>query len=99
LGGFYGDQLAKNAKEFLGVLETFPPKRQLELCTVAGEADGGGMAPKTERKALANLKLIGGEVAERCASGVRAGNRSAEETNREAQKEMQERALKNKQKK
>jgi len=89
LGTFYGDLMAKNPQDFLAVLATFPPRRQLYLCTSAGEADGGGMNPKTERRVLSNLKAIGGEVADRCASGVRAGNRSANEANQEEQKGIQ----------
>lgn len=81
LGTFYSEQLEKNPRDFLAVLETFPPKRQLYLCTMAGGTDGGGMSPKTERKVLANLKEIGGEVANRCARGVRAGNRDADNAN------------------
>jgi hypothetical protein len=90
LGTFYSDVLEKNPQDFLAVLATFLPKRQLELCTAAGGTDGGGMAKKTERKVLANLKGIGGEVADRCARGVRAGNRDADEATQEEQKEIQE---------
>jgi hypothetical protein len=81
LGGFYSDMLEKSPKDFLAVLSTFPPKRQLYLCTMAGETDGGGMSPKTERKVLDNLKEIGGDVANQCARGIRAGNRDADKAN------------------
>jgi len=40
------------------------------------------MGTKTEREVLANLMEIGGDVADRCARGVRAGNKSAEDANR-----------------
>ncbi len=63
------------------MLGTFSPRRQMYLCTAAGGTDGGGMGPKTERKVLANLKAVGGEVANRCARGVRAGNQDAEKAN------------------
>jgi hypothetical protein len=81
LGTFYSEQLEKNPRGFLAVLSTFSPQRQLALCTAAGETDGGGMGPKTERKVLANLKEIGGEVAKRCARGVRVGNPDADKAN------------------
>lgn len=89
LGGFYSDQLEQNPREFLAVLAAFTPKKQLDLCIAGGGTDGGGMGPGSEHKVLANLKAIGGEVADRCARGVRAGNRSADEANQEEQKEMQ----------
>jgi len=87
LGTFYSEQLEKNPRDFLAVLETFPPKRQLYLCTMAGGTDGGGMGFKTERKVLANLKVIGGEVANRCARGVRTGNQDADNANSDLQTE------------
>ena len=98
LGEFYGDQLEKNPKDFLAVLATFSPRRQLYLCTMAGVADGGGMNPRTERKVLANLKEIGGDVANRCARGVRAGNQAGDQATQEEQKEIQKEEQ-NKQKK
>jgi hypothetical protein len=81
LGAFFSEQLEKNPRDFLAVLATFSPQRQLYLCTAAGGTDGGGMGPKTERKVLANLNAIGGEVASRCARGVRAGNQEADRAN------------------
>ncbi|MGA2219716.1 MAG: hypothetical protein ABSG51_16620 [Terracidiphilus sp.] len=81
LGTFYSEQLEKNPRGFLAVLSTFSPRRQLVLCTVAGGTDGGGMGPKTEGRVLANLKEIGGEVAQRCARGVRVGNPAADKAN------------------
>jgi hypothetical protein len=87
LGTFYSEQLEKNPRDFLAVLETFPPNRQLYLCTMAGGTDGGGMGPETERKVLANLKVIGGELANRCARGVRAGNQDADNANSDLQTE------------
>jgi hypothetical protein len=81
LGTFYSEQLEKNPGDFLAVLETFSPKRQLYLCAMAGETDGGGMSLKTERKVLTNLREIGGEVANRCARGVREGNQEADRAN------------------
>jgi len=81
LGTFYSEQLEKNPRDFLAVLETFPPKRQLYLCTMAGGTDGGGMSHKSERKVLINLKEIGSNVANRCARGVRAGNQDADRAN------------------
>jgi len=89
LGVFYSDQLEKNPRDFLTALATFPPRRQRDLCIMAGEGDGGGMGPKINRKVLANLKEISGEVADRCTRGVREGNRSAEEADEEEQKEIQ----------
>ncbi len=99
LGGFYGNQLEKNPQDFLAALATFSPRRQLFLCTKAGEADGGGINPKTERKVLTNLKNIGGEVADRCARGVRAGNRAGEQATEEEQKEIQKEAQEKQKKK
>jgi hypothetical protein len=87
LGGFYSDMLEKSPKDFLAELSTFPPERQLYLCTMAGETDGGGMSHKTERKVLHNMEEIGGEVAARCARGVRAGNRDANKANSDLQQE------------
>jgi hypothetical protein len=81
LGTFYSEQLEKNPRDFLAVLATFPPRRQLYLCTAAGGTDGGGMGPETEHKIFASLKAIGGEVASRCARGVRAGNQDADNAN------------------
>jgi hypothetical protein len=81
LGTFYSEELEKHPSEFLSVLATFTPARQLELCTAAGNTDGGGMGPVVERKVLANLGKIGGEVAVRCARGVRQGNKDADEAN------------------
>lgn len=92
LGAFYGDQLEKNPQDFLAVLATFSPRRQLYLCTMAGAADGGGMNPKTERKVLVNLKDIGGDVANRCARGVRSGNQAGDQATQEEQKEIQKEA-------
>lgn len=82
LGSFYSEQLERNPRGFLAALSTFTPRRQLYLCTAAGGTDGGGMGAKTERKVLANLKGIGGDVADRCARGVRAGNKDAEDAGR-----------------
>jgi hypothetical protein len=79
LGTFYADRLEKTPKDFLAALATFPAHRQLELCTAAGGTDGGGMGPKAEHRVLANLNAIGGDVATRCARGVRAGNKDAED--------------------
>jgi len=81
LGTFYSDQLVKNPRDFLTALAMFPRRRQLYLCTAAGGTDGSGMGPSAERRVLANLKKIGGEVASRCARGVRTGNRDADEAN------------------
>jgi hypothetical protein len=92
LGTFYGDLLARNPNDFLAALTTFPVRKQMSLCTAAGEADGGGMNPKTERKVLANLKAIGGELAERCARGVRLGNRYGDEATQQEQQEIQKEA-------
>jgi len=83
LGSFYSDELAKEPEAFLAVLATFSPKRQYELCTAAGGTDGGGMGPAVEKKVLLSLRRIGGEVAMRCARGVRAGNRDAEAANQD----------------
>jgi hypothetical protein len=83
LGTFYSEQLEKNPSEFIAALATFAPRRQMELCTVAGGTDGGGMVPETEHRVLASLKEIGGEVANRCARGVRVGNRDAEAANKD----------------
>jgi hypothetical protein len=81
LGTFYSEQLARNPRDFLAALETFPAKRQLYLCTMAGGTDGGGMGPKPERKVLVNLKEIGGQTAILCARGVRLGNQDANSAN------------------
>jgi len=81
LGTFYSGQLEKDPKDFLAVLATFPPHRQLSLCTAAGGTDGGRMGPERERKVLANLKAIGEEVATRCARGVREGSQDADNAN------------------
>jgi len=59
---------------------------------MAGAADGGGMNPKTERKVLVNLKDIGGDVANRCARGVRSGNQAGDQATQEEQKEIQKEA-------
>lgn len=85
LGSFFSDQLQGYPQDFLNALATFPPEKQLYLCTAAGETDGGGMGEGAERKVLANLKRIGGEVAARCARGVRTGNQSADAANHEEQ--------------
>jgi len=79
-GYFLGNQVEKNPRDFLAALATFSPEKQLMLCTCAGEEDGGGMEPETERKVLANLKNIGGDRANRCARGVRTGNRYGRES-------------------
>jgi hypothetical protein len=81
LGTFYSEQLEKNPRDFLAALAMFPPRKQLYLCTMAGGTDGGGMGPKTEHKVLANLKQVGGDVADRCVRGVRAGNDDANKAN------------------
>ncbi len=81
LGPFYADQLERNPKDFLTVLSAFAAKEQRGICWLAGAEDGGGMPPKTERKVLANLKVIGGDVANRCARGVRSGNSDADAAN------------------
>lgn len=81
LGTFFSEELTTNPSGFLAVLATFSPQRQHYLCTAAGGTDGGGMGPKTERRVLANLKVIGGEIADRCARGVRIGNQEADEAN------------------
>jgi hypothetical protein len=60
---------------------------------MAGETDGGGMGPRTEHRVLANLNRIGGEVADRCARGVWAGNQDAEHANQEEQEEMKKQVL------
>ena len=78
LGSFYGDLLEKNPRDFLAAITTLPLQKQRNLCYAAGQEDGGGMGPETERKVLANLKVIGGEVAERCTRSVRAGNLDAD---------------------
>jgi hypothetical protein len=78
-GYFLGDQIEKNPRDFLAALAKFSSNKQLMLCTCAGQQDGGGMAPETERKVIAKLKDIDGDVALRCARGVRIGNRYAEE--------------------
>jgi hypothetical protein len=83
LGTFYSEELEKAPKDFITTLATFTPRRQLELCTAAGGTDGGGMGSGVEQKVLINLKAIGGEVAIRCARGVRAGNRDADAANRD----------------
>ena len=71
-----------------------PESRSSEfLCTMAGETDGGGMGPRTEHRVLANLNRIGGEVADRCARGVWAGNQDAEHANQEEQEEMKKQVL------
>ena len=92
LGTFYSEQLEMNPQVFLTALAIFPPRRQLYLCTAAGETDGGGMNSKAERKVLANLKKIGGDLANRCARGVREGNRSGEEADQEEQREIRKEA-------
>jgi hypothetical protein len=83
LGTFFSDELNSNTRVFLGALAQFSPKKQTELCIAAGSTDGGGMAPETERAVLANLRGIGGDVAERCARGVRRGNKDAADTSRD----------------
>jgi hypothetical protein len=80
LGTFYSDELEKRPEEFLQALGAFSPARQLEFCTAAGSTDGGGMAPEVEREVLANLKKTGTDVAQRCARGVRKGNKDAAES-------------------
>jgi hypothetical protein len=81
LGTFYSEQLERNPKAFVSTLTTFSPREQRAICTLGGETDGGGMGHKTERRVLANLKAIGGEVADRCARGVRSGNQDADQAN------------------
>jgi len=81
LGTFYSEELEKYPNEFLYALSTFSRARQLELCTAAGGTDGSGMGPDLESKVQANLGKIGGEVAARCARGVRQGNKDADDAN------------------
>jgi hypothetical protein len=89
LGTFYSEQLERNPRDFVSALGAFSPREQSDICELAGGTDGGGMGPKTERKVLANLKAIGGELADRCARGVRLGNREVNEADREEQQEIE----------
>jgi len=89
LGTFYGDLLERNPKDFLAAIASLPLRKQRDLCDAAGEEDGGGMSPERERKVLASLKAIGGEVASRCARGVREGNQDADNANSDLPAEPQ----------
>jgi hypothetical protein len=86
LGTFYADQLEKDPVRFLAALSTFPAKVQGNLCELAGETDGGGMASESEQRVVKRLRLIGSRVATRCALGVRAGNQAAAGANKDLQR-------------
>ena len=81
LGPFYAERLELNAKEFVAMLSAFPPKEQRRICWLAGTEDGGGMSPKEERKVLANLKEVGGNLADRCSRSIHTGSREADQSN------------------
>jgi len=89
LGTFYSEQLERNPQDFVSALAAFFPKQQRNICRMAGETDGGGMGSETEHKVLASLKAIGGEIATRCARGVRAGNQDADSANSDLPAEPQ----------
>ena len=81
-----GDRLAIDTREFLAVTSTFPPRAQQRICMAAGSEDGGGMPPKDFARAMRNLKVIGGEVAERCEGQVFAAKKDAEDAERQSAK-------------
>lgn len=87
LGPFYADQLEHHPRDFVLVLTAFPPKEQRSICWLAGTEDGGGMSQKEERKVLTNLRAVGGDVANRCARGVRSGNQDTDNANSDLQAE------------
>ena len=86
LGGFIGDRLAADTREFLAVASTFPPRAQQRICMAAGSEDGGGMPPKDFARVMRNLKAVGGEVAERCEEQVLAAKKDAEDNERQSAK-------------
>jgi len=82
LGDFYGEELESRTQEFVAALSGLALKNRDAACWLAGAADGGGMAPKTEARVIHNLMVLKSPVADRCARGVRTGNGDAEASSR-----------------
>jgi hypothetical protein len=78
LGSFISEEVVKSPKDFLDALRSFPPSKQERVCSVAGAAGGGGMAPPDLRGARKQLGALNDEVARRCLLQIEHATKPAE---------------------
>ena len=83
LGDFYSNVLSKTPRAFLSASRTRSLKQQRHLCWLAGDTDGGGMAPEMLRDVRHSLRVISSRrddalssVARVCLANVNRANAS-----------------------
>ena len=75
IGGYLSDLVTKSPDEFLRAVRTLPAGRQKKVCSCAGAADGGGMAPAQLRKVRKELGRRDDPVARRCLDEIVEGSK------------------------
>ncbi len=74
LGGFLSELVVRTPNDFLDAVRSFPASTQQKICSLAGVADGGGMAPGDLRKVRSELGRMHDEVAQRCLQQIEQAN-------------------------
>jgi hypothetical protein len=75
LGAFFGELVQKSPEKFLEAVGTFALPTQRKACGFAGASDGGGLGAEGLALVRKKLRVIGGEVANRCLKEIEAANR------------------------
>jgi hypothetical protein len=75
LGGFLADLVVGSPNDFLDAVRSFPASTQQKICSLAGVADGGGMAPAALRKVRNQLGRMNDELARCCLLQIEQANK------------------------
>jgi len=75
IGSFLSELIVKSPNEFLDAIRPLPVPTQRRICSFAGAADGGGMAPADLRKVRSHLRMMTDPVASRCLREIEKANK------------------------
>jgi hypothetical protein len=78
LGSFMSEVVVKSPEDFLDAIRSFPPSKQERVCSLAGTAEGGGMALTDLRSAQKELGTMNDEIARRCLRQIERANKPAQ---------------------